>query len=331
MIYVVVPNFNGKEIIGDCLRSLAGQTQKHEVIVVDDGSTDDSVAYIESRFPGVKILVLGKNRGFASAVNAGITEALKNGANYIALLNNDAKADKNWLKRLVAAAAQNPKVGITTGKFLLQNPKNKIDSTGDIYSTWGFSIPRGRDEIDNGQYDQPAEVFGGSGGASLYNAKLFRDIGLFDEDFFFYYEDYDLSFRAQLAGWRVIYEPKAVAYHKLGATASKLGEFTRYHTLKNFYYLYLKNMPGWLFWKYLPQFGISQLSLVAYNIRKGLWRSLIKAEFVVIVMFVPMLIKRWKIQSRRKVSTEYIDSILYHGVPANQRSLHRLVSRFKRQ
>ena len=319
-VYVVIPNWNGEDHIAECLDSLTKQTQSVKIIVVDNGSSDDSVKIIKDNFPAVELLKFPDNAGFAGGVNRGIKEAIKQGAQYIALFNNDAVADKNWLKNLAKAAESNPKAGIITGKFMRMN-KTHLDSTGDFYTTWAMPFPRGRNQKDTGQYDTPEFVFGASGGASLYRVNMLQKIGLFDEEFFAYFEDVDISYRAQLASWKVWYEPKAIAYHHVGATSSKLGDFTRYHSTKNFYMLYAKNMPAKLYWKYGPHF--------IYQAAKMLVGSIIKGGFVahakgVIKAFAntPHLIReRKRIQGSRKVSVEYIDSILYHGKPPKIPSL----------
>src|SRR5690606_20741179 len=142
-----------------------------------------------------------------------IRAALRKNTDYIALFNNDAVAHQDWLKNLVKTLEDDPETGIATCK-LLSADKSRIDSTGDFYTTWGLPFPRGRGEAKLTKYDNDTRVFGASGGASLYRASMLKEIGLFDEDFFAYYEDVDISFRAQLAGWKVLYVPTAEAYHQ---------------------------------------------------------------------------------------------------------------------
>ena len=151
---VVIPNWNGKDFISECLDSLTIQTYKDfEIIVVDNGSTDGSKELIKQKYPEVSLIELDKNYGFAGGVNAGIKKALAGGAKYIVLFNNDAVADKNWLKRLIEVVETNPLAGIITSK-LLRLDKKTIDSAGEFYSIWGRAFPLGgRDEIDHGQYD----------------------------------------------------------------------------------------------------------------------------------------------------------------------------------
>lgn len=313
-IYVVIPNWNGADLIAECLNSLKKQTQKHKVIVVDNGSIDESIEIIETKFPDVELIKLPKNTGFSGGVNTGIRQALANGAEAIALFNNDAVADSKWLESLVLAMESRKDTGVVTCK-LLRNDKKHFDSTGDYYSVYGMPFPRARNQKDTGQYEKPEEVFGASGGASLYSAEMLKQIGIFDEKFFAYYEDVDISFRAQLAGWKVFYEPKAVVYHHVSATSSKLGDFTRYHATKNFFMLYLKNMPGWLFWKYLPLFILQSARLCASSILKGGAVPFFKG-FGKALLNTPAVLKdRHAIQTSRKVSISYIDSLLYKSRP----------------
>lgn len=312
-VAIVVPNWNGKKFIGRCLESLKKQSTSANIVVADNGSSDGSVEYIKANFPKVYVLELDKNYGFAGGVNRGIEHAISQKADFVALFNNDAVADKDWLKRLLNSA-DNKNIGIVTGK-LMRSDKKHIDSTGEFYSIWGLPFPRGRNEVDRGQYDEPGEVFAASGGASLYRVKMLKQIGLFDEDFFAYFEDVDISFRAQLAGWKIMYTPGAIAYHRVGATSSKLGSFTRYHSVKNFILLYKKNMPGILFWKYKPLFFIQLVRMKLGSIRDVQFGAFLKGFFGALLLLPKTLLKRRKIQKNRQVSVEYIDSILYHKRP----------------
>ena len=338
--YVIIPNWNGIDLIRECLRALAAQTLAHRVIVVDNGSTDGSGEVVRAEFPEVELLEFSDNAGFAGGVNRGIRPALAQGAEYIVLLNNDAVADPHWLEELVKAAEKDAQVGIVAAKIVTQDGKN-IDSTGDFYSVWGFPFPRGRGEVDRGQYDgaDKRDVFGASGGASLYRATMLQEIGLFDERFFAYFEDVDISFRARLAGWKIRYAPEAKVRHYIGGTSSRIDSygkpreatpptgdgqsrpsaFARYHSVKNFSYLYTKNMPGWLYWKYLPRFWASAGMMLVSDMKRGLLGSNIKANAVALGHLPAMLAARRKIQSGRKVSVAEIDRRLVHELPPLQR------------
>lgn len=306
---IVIPNWNGADLLAECLKSLQDQSQKAFVIVVDNGSADDSVKIVEQGFPEVTLIKNSRNLGFAGGVNVGIRQALEHGAEAVALFNNDAFADKDWLEHLVRRLQRDGEVGIVTCKFM-RHDKKRFDSTGDFFNKYGNAWPRGRNERDEGQYDTPGVVFGASGGASLYRASMLKDIGLFDERFFAYYEDVDISFRAQLAGWKVLYEPRSVAYHHVGGTSSKLGDFARYHGLKNLWFLYTKNMPGYLFFKYLPFFLYQFARSTASNIIRGSFKLYLRALWAYLRALPGVLRDRRRIQRGRKVPLAYIDGII---------------------
>lgn len=313
-VVVVIPNWNGADFIAECLMSLSKQTCSHDVVIVENGSKDNSISIIEANFPNVKILKFDDNAGFAGGVNRGIRPALDAGYEFIALFNNDAFADKDWLKELVQAAGKHPDAGIVTGKFMRMDKKH-IDSTGDNYSIWGMPFPRGRNEADEGQFDTGEYVFSGTGGASLYSASMLKQIGLFDEEFFAYYEDVDISFRAQLAGWKVWYQPTAVAYHHVSGTSSKLGDFSRYHATKNFFMLYVKNMPTRLNLKYGPLFLIQSARLLASATLKGAGLVYIRGAMKALANTPHLISERKRIQKSRKVNTKDIDKLLYKNRP----------------
>jgi GT2 family glycosyltransferase len=311
---IVIPNWNGAEVIGDCLRSLHKQTLPADIIVVDNGSSDGSIELIERDFPLVKLIKLAHNTGFTGGVNRGLAHALKQDYEAVALFNNDAVADSHWLERLAGVMQEHPGAGVVTGKLML-NDRQHIDSTGECYSIWGLPFPRGRGQADKGQYDKPQAVFGATGGASLYRTSTLRLIGTFDNKYFAYLEDVDLSWRARLAGWEVYYQPEAVAYHKVGTTSAKLGNFRRYHFIKNFHLTYLKDMPGWLFWLYLPLAFLTSLRLFAGCVLRGQPWTFIKAYAVAVWLIPHCLRGRYKIQHRRQVPLRVINSMLYFGWP----------------
>jgi hypothetical protein len=322
---VVIPSWNGAHFLGECLASLVAQTHPAQIILVDNGSTDDTAELVRERFPGVTLLALDSNHGFAGAVNVGIVHAQSTGVDYVALLNNDAVAGPDWLEQLIACADAHPSAGIVTSKFLLSDGVH-IDSTGDFYSSWGWAYPRGRDEVDRGQYDAPElrEVFCGSGGASLFRMRMLAEVGVFDEDYFAYLEDQDLGFRAQLMGWRARYEPAAVAYHRMMGTSAMLPHFSRYQAIRNCIYLYSKNVPHPLVWRYLPKFALGLLLMAANDVRRRRFRAIARAYLDAGLHLPAMLRKRRQLQARRRVDVDYIDSILVHSLPPTQKTLLRM-------
>ena len=324
-VAVVIPNWNGADMIVECVTSLLAQSYKHTIVVVENGSTDSSVEILEENFPNVTLLKNKKNLGFAGGVNTGIRHALEEGFDAVALFNNDAVADKKWLENLVSTLDQNAKAGIVTCKFMSIDGSH-LDSTGDIYTSWGLPYPRGRGEKVTDKYDQQTEVLGASGGASLYRSEMLRKIGLFDEDFFAYYEDVDISLRAQLAGWKVLYEPKAVAYHATGSTSSKIHGFATYQTIKNLPWVLWKNVPGRYLWRVLPRFYLAYLAFIISASFRGQATSVLKGVFVGYFLFPKKIMQRVRIQRSRTVKPSYIWSIMVHDLPPNATKLRKLRS-----
>jgi GT2 family glycosyltransferase len=328
-VSVVVPNWNGISLLKPCLDSLLAQTLTTQIIVVENGSKDGSLEFLQTKYPSVKLVVNKRNKGFAGGVNGGIRLAVKNHADYIALFNNDAVADKDWIKQLVGYIERNPDTGIVTSK-LIDSTKNCLDSTGEMYSVWGLPFPRGRGEPIGSRHDDPAsnEVFGGSGGASLYRVKMFKQIGLFDKDFFAYYEDVDLSFRAQLAGWKIRYCPKAIAYHQIGTTSGKINGFTTYQTMKNLPWLLWKNVPAKYLPTVLPRFSLAYFSFFAGALRRYRGWSATKGMLVSVGLLPKKLWQRRKIQTNKKIPDSYIWNIMVHDLPPNAHKLRILRSRW---
>lgn len=325
---VIVLNWNGIEDTIACLDSLNLQShENYSIIVVDNGSVDDSVdrltEYISTYSSRKLHLICNQtNLGFAGGANTGIKYALENDFKAIALINNDAVADKNWLSQLTAVLEDNH-IGISTGLLLHEDGKT-IDSTGEQYSKWGLPFPRNRSDKRLSAHISGL-TFGATGGASVYRADLFRDIGLFDEDFFAYYEDVDTSFRAQLAGWKVYYSSDAVAYHKQGATSSKIPGFTVYQTFKNLPLLYLKNVPRGLLLTVGVRFYFAYALMYVNTFTHGTAWPATKGVFQSFLLGIKKLfVERRVIQKNKRVSTDYIRSILWDDLPPDQTGIRKV-------
>lgn len=325
-IAVVVLNWNGIQDTITCLDSLLLQSYlNYKVIVIDNGSIDNSVSvlekYIAQHTNKVELIVNSKNLGFAGGVNTGIHWALDNNFDAIALFNNDAIADKDWLTHL-KKGLDDKDVGISTCLLLHEHGKT-IDSTGECYSKWGLSFPRNRGENTVFAH-KDSLVFGATGGASLYRSSMLKEIGLFDNDFFAYYEDADISFRAQLAGWKVVYNSEAVAYHKQGATSKKIPGFAVYQTFKNLPILFLKNVPSGLLVSIGSRFYLAYVLMFLNTFAHGTGWAATRGLFKSLVLTPKVLRQRSTIQRSKKVTTEYIKSILWNDLPPDQTGLRKL-------
>ena len=325
-IAIIIPNWDGVTDLPACLDSLKHQTLKAEIVVVENGSTDGSRELLAEKYPKVTVLPQPKNLGFAGGVNVGIQYAIGKHYDFVALFNNDAVAEKDWLEKLVGGM-QLPETGITTCTFATID-KQHIDSTGDMYTAWGLPYPRGRGEPLGAQYDRVTEIFGASGGASLYRISMLKEIGLFDEDFFCYYEDVDLSFRAQLAGWKVRFVPASVAYHQIGATSSRLKGFTTYQTMKNQPLVVFKNVPRKYLWRVTWRFVIAHTLFFLRACTRGQGMIAFKGDADGTRLLFKNFGTRRHIQKNRKVSDEYIWSIITHDLPPNAFALRKLRARF---
>lgn len=323
---VVVLNWNGINDTLLCFDALLQQTvSDFKIIIVDNGSVDSSVdklQELQNKHPDNLVTLYNSyNKGFDGGVNTGITWALNHDYEAIVLLNNDAIVDKDWLRQLVTTAT-NKDIGIATGLLLHADGKT-IDSTGDWYTTWGLPFPRHRNEPTAEAPDKEF-VFSGSGGASLYKAALFRDIGIFDEDFFAYYEDVDISFRAQLAGWKVAYNPLAVAYHQQGATSGKIPGFTVYQTFKNLPMLFLKNVPFTLLFSVGIRFYFAYWLMFANAFKNKTGWAATKGMVMSVIYTPKKIIQRWHIQHSKRVDTSYIKSILWNDLPPDQTGIRKV-------
>ena len=242
LVSVIVINWNGRAYLGECLNSLRNQTfLDFEVILVDNGSTDESVDYVESQFSGfVRILRNAENRGFSGGNNQGIKAAR---GQFIALLNNDAQADCDWLKELVKAAEADPRAGMLASKIYLQGQPKVIDNVGHLIFRDGMNRGRGRLEKDHGQFDKMEEVLFPSGCAALYRREMLEEIGLFDEDFFAYGDDTDIGLKGRLAGWKCFYIPKAIVYHRYSQSSGAYSPLKAFLVERNRLWIAVKFFP----------------------------------------------------------------------------------------
>ena len=318
---VVIPNWNGERFLLSCLGSLREQSfEDFETVLVDNGSTDGSIPFVRRNFPEVRVLPLGENRGFSAAVNAGIRTSR---TEYVALLNNDTEVDPDWLKALVRAADAHPEAGFFASKLVDFDDRRVLDGAGDVLRRSGLPYRLGHGEPDRRQYDETAFVFGACAGAALYRRSMLDDIGLFDEDFFANCEDGDLSFRAQLAGYRCLYVPESVVYHMGSATFGKRSPTAVRLGTRNSVCLLVKNLPTPLVPGFLPFVVAGQLSRVIVTASTSTLGAHIEGLAGALRLLPLMLRKRREIQKRRQVPVGYIKGLLKESSRAAEVSLRR--------
>lgn len=306
---IVIPNWNGKVFLETCLNSLRQQSEPGiEILVVDNASTDGSQQFIASGYPEVRLIELPANRGFTGACNIGIEAAA---GEFIALLNNDTEADANWAREIMAAFDAHPDVGIVASKMLLFDQRDRLHTAGDFFTTDGQAGNRGAWQRDCGQYERAEYVFSACGGASAYRRSMLDEIGALDDDFFFLLEDVDLAWRAQLAGHRVWYAPKAVVYHHLSATGG--GVTASYYAGRNGIWLIVQNMPSGLLRKYWRaivrrQVGLAWAALRAWRGAEA--RARLRGMLAALLGIRGAIAKRRRIQATKRVDDESIDRML---------------------
>jgi GT2 family glycosyltransferase len=262
LVTVVIPNWNGREMLRVCLEALEAQTlSDHSVIVVDNGSDDGSVTWLAERHPRVRVIENTENRGFAGPVNQGI-EASE--SPYIAVLNNDTEPSPGWLAALVAAAESDERVGMCASRMMFADRPTMINSTGISVDRVAIAWDRRGGEIEDGRETKPVEVFGACAGAALYRRKMLNEVGLFDEEFFAYLEDVDLAWRARRLGWHCLYVPAAHVLHRHSATGREGSPFKSFHLGRNKVWLVLKNYPFKLLWYTVPLVVLYDLAAVFY-------------------------------------------------------------------
>lgn len=312
----MILNYKGWEDTIKCLDSLKKQTYDNfQIYLIDNNSANGSIEKLEPIIEGDQQIIFDKqstNTGFTGGVNIGIQYAIDNGFDAATLFNNDAQADKDWLKNLVESAIRTG-AAMTTSLLLSEDGKT-IDDAGDFYTMWG--VPELRAEgKPAGDAPESGYVFGATGGATLYTTEMFRAIGLFDETFFAYNEDVDISWRAQLAGFKAYYEKSAIAYHKHSATSSKIPGFTTTQVFQNLSLVYWKNVPASLLWPIGWRFFLAYHMFLVWKISQGAFVPAIKGIWRSWKLIPHALRERRKIQKSKVVDTSYLKSIIWPNLP----------------
>jgi GT2 family glycosyltransferase len=312
-VAVVIVNANGGELLDRALVSLERQRlPARRVIVVDNASSDGSADRIGVRHPGVEVVRLPENVGFARANNIGARAA--GDCDWIALLNPDAFPEPDWLEALSRARDANPAFSFFCSRLLRAGDPSELDGTGDAYHASGFAWRRDHGRLAAEGAAATEEVFSSCAAAALYRRDAFLGVGGFDESYFCYYEDSDLSFRLRLAGHRCLYVPDAVVHHVGSAITGRESDFALYHSYRNLVWTYAKNMPSPLVWAYLPHFLLMNgLIVTAYSLR-GRGR-IVRAAYRDAARDLPRVLRRRRaIQAARNVSAMELRRALSTGV-----------------
>ena len=263
LLSVIIPNWNGKHFLTECIDSLKEQTfRDFEIILVDNGSTDGSAEFAEKRYGDfIRIIRNDKNLGFTGGNNVGI-QASK--GEYIVLLNNDTWADPRWLEELAKATRFDPPIRMWGSKVCSYYQRDRIEGVGELIYWDGLCRARGQYEQDHGQYNAMEEILFPPGCGAMYRKSLLDEIGLFDEDFFTYADDSDVGIRARLAGWKCLYVPSAIVYHKNSGTAGQYSPLKAFYVERNRFWITIKYFPLPLL-LFTPFFTIWRFAFQAYG------------------------------------------------------------------
>ncbi len=261
----VVPNRNGLRWLEGLLESIGRQTLPlHGVIVVDDASTDGSVAWLAAHHPQVQVLALQTQHRFAAAVNAGLA-ALPDDADAVALLNTDVVLETDWHERAAAALHADPAVGSIASKLVRLDDPATIDDAGDVLRRDGVCEQRGQGHADGGRFDTPQEIFGACAAAALLRRRALDAVGGFDVRYGAYLEDVDLALRLRSAGWTCRYEPRAVARHAGHGSQDALGAEVDALVARNTLLLVARYFP----WRWAPLVLYRQAGWLVHAARGG--------------------------------------------------------------
>jgi GT2 family glycosyltransferase len=318
---IIIVNWNGEHLLQECLDSVFSQTYPDfEVIFVDNNSSDNSAEYVSCNYPSVKLISMECNSGFSGGNIEGLKHAT---GEFIVLLNNDARLSPTWLHIVISTLRSNKDVGFCASKILIDNNHPLIDSVGDSFTT-AFNVARVGEHDDEKKHSTGNFVPGACAAAVVYKKEMLDEIGFLDADFFLNHEDTDLNMRAWFAGWKCMFVPEAVVYHKVSASIGKLSDTSVYYFSRNNEWFWLKNVPfGLMIW-YLPHRLLYELcSCAFFCLRVGKWRPFLQGKWDAL-KGVPMILeKRKNLKKLRRLSSHEIRKELLPLVPYLKRQIYK--------
>jgi GT2 family glycosyltransferase len=311
---VVIVNYNSGPMLARAVAALQAQTVgASRIVIIDNDSHDDSLRLIQPGAIPVEVVRAGANLGFAGGNNLALRSHVR--APWVALLNPDAFPRRDWLERLTRAARSHPAYTFFGCKMVDASDDRRLDGVGDVYHISGLHWRDGHGCPDCAAYQQPREIFSACAAAALYRTHDVLQAGGFDEDFFCYAEDVDLGFRLRLRGHRCLYVPDAVVEHVGSAIAGVRSDFSLYHGHRNLVWVYVKNVPGWMFWAFLPyHLLLNAYSLAVFTLR-GQGGPLWRAKRDALAGLWRQIAKRRHTQKGRSVSCAALLSLMQTGLP----------------
>jgi GT2 family glycosyltransferase len=310
-VAVLIVNWNAGAYLETTLAALAKQRRPADrILVVDNASTDGSRETI-ARLPGIELIALDENVGFAAGNNIGA--AAVTDCDWLAFLNPDAFPEPDWLEQLTRAVEDHPGIAMFASELRLASDPSKLDGAGDAYHVSGLPWRIAHGERVPTDHPEPQEVFSPCAAAALVHRDTFNNVQGFDPSFFCYLEDVDLAFRLRLLGHRCLYIPGAVVRHVGSGTTGTRSAFAIYHGHRNLVWAWVKNMPGWRLWLYVPQHVLLTLiSLVRFG-WIGHGRTIVRAKIDALAGLRRALSQRRQIQRRRVVAGREVMSTMSRG------------------
>jgi GT2 family glycosyltransferase len=303
---IITLNYNGKDILPllfDSLRKI--EYKNHSIHMVDNGSSDGSADFVEEKYPEVNVIRSDKNLFFSRGNNLAIVQT---DGEFILLINNDIVVTPEFLGFMVKQMKSDNQIAAVASKMLLHQYKNFIDAAGVVILDNGSPFNRGIGQPDIGQYDDVEQIFGACFGCVLIRRSYYEnEIGQLDNMYYGYFEDVDWSYRTNLLGYKIIYEPKAVVLHAHSVTSRKnLPQWKHYLIQRNFIWTAQKNYSAWMAFKIT---FVRYRNLIQEGIKKrSIGWLLTNLKIIgITLLFLPIILyKRFKLQFRRKVSDEVI-------------------------
>jgi len=307
LVSIIIVNWNGRDLLDECLSAVNAQTSHNfEVILVDNGSKDNSLAFVHEKFPSVKTIALETNSGFTGGNIAGYQVAQ---GEYIVLLNNDACLCECWLEYMIEALESDECIGFCSSKIIISET-NLIDSVGDTFTT-AFTGTKIGEFSNECLHDSKVFVPGACAAAVIYKRKMLDDIGFLDDDFFLNHEDTDLNMRAWLAGWKCLFVPEAVVKHKVSASIGTLSDTSVYYFARNNEWVWIKNVPLQFLILNLPQRVLYDIASFGYFcMMQGKWRPFLKGKWHAVLGIPKMLAKRRQLSALRRLDANQIREML---------------------
>jgi GT2 family glycosyltransferase len=302
-ISIIIVTWNGRQHLEGCLTAVAAQEGVDaETILVDNASTDGTADYVRARFPWVRLLVLDRNHGFAGGNNRGAREAR---GRYLAFLNNDTVADAGWLRALLAGLDPRRRVALATSRIVYMHDPDVVDSAGDGMTRWGGAFKRNHGGPARA-VTESRDVFGACGAAFMIPRAVFDELGGFDADFFISHEDVDLSYRAQLRGYRCRYVADSIVRHRGSASLGRASRLAVFHGQRNLEWVYVQNTPWPLLVRTLPGHLLYNAAAAVHFTRHGLLGTFLSAKVAALRGLPRAWRKRAAIQQARAVPARAI-------------------------